>query len=504
MKGDEWMTSVDTANVGVYNASMVIGRREWVRTTTSLGLGAALGCGDGTSDPVFTLGVASGDPLEDRVILWTRLLNPLAPLEGEHFVEWEVARDESFSDVVVSGEVLAQPDAAHTVHVDATGLAPGEVYFYRFHALGDTSPVGRTRTAPAADAMDPLRMAVASCQDYRDGYYTAYSDLVAQAPDLVAFLGDYIYENDGGDIRLHRGGECVTLDDYRDRYAQYRSDPLLRAAHAWCPWIVTWDDHEVDNNWHGDLPEPEGITQGEEFLERRRVALQAFFEHMPIRVETMGTTRRQLSWGQMVRFLVGDARFFRDPRDCQDVGTCTGPDGTPRLLGESQEAWLHDAVRSSTARHTLFVQSIMLTDISFGSDALRNEDQWDGFAAERQRLLDVVSTSGIEGFGVVSGDRHAALFADLHAVADDASTRRIGWECTCNSISSDGLPPRFEIGFKEGWADLEWVQYAQAERRGYALLDFDADGVDVIYREVETVLEPDAAVSEGARFRAER
>lgn len=165
---------------------------------------------------------------------------------------------------------------------------------------------------------------------------------------------------------------------------------------------------------------------------------------------------------------------------------------------------MHDAVRSSTARHTLFVQSIMLTDISFGSDALRNEDQWDGFAAERQRLLDVVSTSGIEGFGVVSGDRHAALFADLHAVADDASTPRIGWECTCNSISSDGLPPRFEIGFNEGWADLDWVQYAQAERRGYALLDFDADGVDVIYREVETVLEPDAAVSEGARFRAER
>ena len=475
-----------------------------MRASALAGFGAALGCSSSTADPVFTLGVASGDPLPDRVMLWTRLVDPLAPIEGEHLVEWEVARDEGFRDVVSGGERLASPDSAHTVHVDAMGLSPSEVYYYRFHALGDTSPVGRTRTAPDVDAMEPLRMAVASCQDWRDGYYTAYSDLVAQAPDLVAFLGDYIYENAGEGVRMHRGSECVTLEDYRDRYAQYRTDPLLQLAHAWCPWIVTWDDHEVDNNWRGDTAEEDGPVQGEAFLARRTAALQAFFEHMPIRVETIGTTRRQLSWGRMARFLVGDARFFRDPLGCETAGSCTGPDGTPRLLGEPQEAWLHDAIRSSDARHTLFVQSVLLSDVSFDSDGLRQVDQWDGFTAERQRLLDVVANAGIEGFGVLSGDTHSALFADLHAVANDASTPRIGWECNCNSISSDGLPEHIAIAVKESWANLDWVQYSQAEKRGYALLDFDEDGVDVAYREVETVLEPDAPVNEGARFRALR
>lgn len=475
-----------------------------MRVSALAGFGATLGCSSSTVDPVFTLGVASGDPLPDRVMLWTRLLDPLAPIEGERRVEWEVARDDAFRDVVAGGDAVASPESAYAVHVDATGLSPSEVYYYRFHALGDTSPIGRTRTAPEADAMEPLRLAVASCQDWRDGYYTAYRDLVEQAPDLVAFLGDYIYENPGGDVRMHRGEECVTLADYRDRYAQYRSDPLLRAAHAWCPWIVTWDDHEVDNNWRGDTPEEDGITQGEAFLARRAAAIQAFFEHMPIRVETTGTTRRQLSWGRMARFVVGDARFYRDPLGCESAGTCTGPEGSARLLGEPQEVWLHDALRDSTARHTLFVQSILLSDVSFDSDALRQTDAWDGFTEERQRLLDVVADAGLEGFGVLSGDSHAALFAQLHAVANDASTPRVGWECNCNSISSDGLPEHIAIAVKESWANLDWVDYAQAERRGYALLDFDADGVDVVFREVDTVLEPDAAVSEGARFRALR
>jgi len=482
----------------------MIGRRDWLKLQAGLGLGWVLGCESSGSRAVFTLGVASGDPLPDRVILWTRLLDPLVPFETDEVVAWEVATDDAFREVVSSGEVVATPASAHCVHVDAGGLQPGTTYFYRFRAAGETSPVGRTRTAPPPDAVTPLRLAVAACQDYRDGYYTAYADLVAQAPDLVAFLGDYVYENEGGGVRTHRGGEAVDLAGYRDRYAQYRSDPLLQAAHAWCPWIVTWDDHEVDNGWHGDTPEADAPVSGDAFLARRAAALQAFFEHMPIRTQLPGSTSRKLSWGRTAELLVGDARLFRDPRGCPELGSCTGPDGSPRLLGEAQESWLLDAIAGSEARHTLFVQSIMFTDVSFDSESFRNLDQWDGFDAERRRVLEAVRAAGLEGFAVLSGDRHAAMLAELHLVPNDASSPRLGWEVTCNSITSDGLPDRLEIGFKESWATLDWVRYAQARERGYVLLQLDEDGTDVIFRNVESVLEPDAPVREAMRFRVDR
>ena len=222
-----------------------------------------------TQDP-FTLGVASGDPLPDAVVIWTRLAP--TPLEGRGMppgdveIGWVVALDPELKQLVQSGVVSADERWAHSVRLDVSGLSADQVYYFAFWVGDWRSPVGRTRTTPAADAsVSALRFAVAACQDYRDGYWTAYSDLVNQEPDFVFFLGDYIYENGGSELRQHVGGEAQDLEGYRQRYAQYRSDPLLQAAHAVCPWIVTWDDHEVDNDYAPGSPDPDAAVTGAGF-----------------------------------------------------------------------------------------------------------------------------------------------------------------------------------------------------------------------------------------------
>src|SRR5688572_12914253 len=241
--------------------------------------------------PAFTLGVASGDPRPDRVILWTRLApSPLDPAGGMPpepvDVKWEVADDEGFAKVLRKGTATAEPDLAHSVHVDAKGLDPASDYFYRFRVGDDVSPVGRTRTLPKPGASPKqLRLALATCQDYGTGYYTAYRDLVAQDPALVIFLGDYIYEHPIFSFadRANPSTEAISLDDYRARYALYKTDADLQTAHQAVPWVTTWDDHEVDNNYAGDVSQAGDPT--DEFHERRVAAYRAWNEHMPVRLE---------------------------------------------------------------------------------------------------------------------------------------------------------------------------------------------------------------------------
>ncbi|MGH7962928.1 MAG: alkaline phosphatase D family protein [Candidatus Binatia bacterium] len=287
----------------------------------------------------FTLGVASGDPLQDSVVLWTRLApNPQEPGGGmsnqDVLVHWEVADDEQFRRVVREGEALAEPEDAHSVHVDVRGLSPARTYWYRFHAGGEMSSVGRTRTAPRRGApLERFRFAFASCQDFEDGFYTAYQHLVQEEVDVVVFLGDYIYEDapepGSGNVRDHTGaGEPVTLEGYRIRYALYRSDPLLQAAHAALPWIVTFDDHEVDNDWSADIPQDPERQSRAQFLQRRAAAFKAYWEHMPLRpgLRPRGTDiqiYRRFTFGDLVEFNVLDTRQYRSVTE--PCGYGTGP-----------------------------------------------------------------------------------------------------------------------------------------------------------------------------------
>ncbi|MBX9696375.1 MAG: alkaline phosphatase D family protein, partial [Cyanobacteria bacterium] len=271
-----------------------------------------------SSDP-FKLGVASGSPLANSVILWTRLAPD--PLKGGGLdpepveVKWEIANDEGFHKIVKSGTAVASPTYGHSVHVEANGLEPGRWYWYRFFAGDAVSPVGHTRTAPDRESLDPFRFTYASCQMYEQGYFTSHRYMAEEDLDLVIFLGDYIYEQSWGenDIRKHEGGEPYTLEQYRNRYACYRSDADLQLCHARFPWIVTWDDHEVDNDYANDRAE----DLEKNFLQRRAAAYQAFYEHMPLPdscaphnnvMKIYGT----YDFGRLMRLHLLDDRQYRD------------------------------------------------------------------------------------------------------------------------------------------------------------------------------------------------
>ncbi len=303
----------------------------------------------------FLLGVASGDPTPDGVVLWTRLA--VAPLNPDGFggmpgtpitVDWEVAADESFGQPIRSGSAVAQYPSAHTVHVEVDGLEPGAEYFYRFRAAGHLSPVGRTRTAPAAtSAGGRTTVLTASCADYRIGYYTVYRHMADEHPDLVLFLGDYIYETySSSSLRQHAPTyEVTTLADYRVRHAQYKTDPNLQAAHAAAPWIVVWDDHEVENNYAG-MVRADASPPGD-FALRRAAAYQAYYEHMPLRAAQRPVNQylplyRRLGWGQLATFHLLDTRQYRDDQACGDgIKVCADAKlATRSIMGVQQEAWL--------------------------------------------------------------------------------------------------------------------------------------------------------------------
>ncbi|MCB9682104.1 MAG: alkaline phosphatase D family protein [Alphaproteobacteria bacterium] len=450
-----------------------------------------------TADP-FTLGVASGDPVPEGVILWTRLAVDPTVADGAMPAEpvavgWEIARDAAFRRVVAAGWDWAQPQDGHAFEVDATDLPTDTRLYYRF-VVGDwTSPVGRTRTAPAPGApVTSLRIVLASCQDWRDGYWTAWEDAVAQEPDLVLFVGDYIYENAGTDVREHAGGEAVDLAGYRTRYAQYRSDPALQAAHAACPWVVTWDDHEVDNDYAPDTPEDGASVTGAAFDARRADAWRAFREAMPLRApkaDADGAFQlyRRLGWGDLLDLFVLDTRQYRDgPGDRDDT------DRT--MLGATQRAWLVDQLGAGGTRWRALVQSLVMADLTFGGIAV-NRQQWDAFTAERRAVLDAAASAPTL---VVSGDRHAGLLA--HLGPEGAGGDVVAVEVSSNSISSDGDVDAGEAAFKAAWANQEHVDYAQAARRGYALLDVTPDAITVTFRVVERVGEPGAPASTDASF----
>ncbi|MFM7103840.1 MAG: alkaline phosphatase D family protein, partial [Verrucomicrobiota bacterium] len=325
-------------------------------------------------DYPFPLGVASGDPSPDGFVLWTRLApRPLEDgggLGGEPIeVRWELAEDEGFRRTIRRGTVIAQAWWAHSVHVEVGGLRPDRWYWYRFLAGGEVSPVGRTRTAPPAGAaVDRLRFAFASCQHYETGLYTAYEHLRQDDVDLVFHLGDYIYEYgvEKGRVRAHRGPEIKTLQQYRNRHALYRMDPALQAVHAAAPWVVTWDDHEVDNNYAGGISE-EARVRPAELLKRRAAAYRAYYEHLPLRRSQLPAGAglrlfREIPWGRLARFLVLDTRQYRTDQPCCDgnqppCADSLRPDAT--LLGTAQRDWLFRRSAAPGAAWNVLAQQVM-------------------------------------------------------------------------------------------------------------------------------------------------
>jgi alkaline phosphatase D len=467
----------------------------------------------------FTLGVASGYPLASGVALWTRLAPaPLQPGGGMPrepvVVEWEVASDERMDSVVQRGSATATPEWAHSVHVEVGGLAPARWYWYRFLAGGEPSAVGRTRTAPGGNAaVDRLRFAFASCQHYEQGYYGAYHRMLADDLDLVVHLGDYIYESSWGrdHVRRHGAPEPHTLEDYRVRHALYKSDPDLQATHAACPWIVTWDDHEVANDYAGDRSQH--AHPPEWFLARRAAAYQAYYEHMPLRRQMVpfGPHLRlyhSVPFGTLAQFHLLDNRQFRSHQPCAPPGR--GGSAVveecaerldPRLTmhGEVQERWLETSLDRSRARWNVLAQQSIMAQVDRrpGPHQQFWTDSWDGYPVARRRLLDYLGSRKPANPIVIGGDVHSFWVNDLKPDFDDAQSPVVATELVGTSITSQF--GRQEI-LDARRADNPHVHFADGTRRGYVRVELTPQRLRADLRAMRSVTQPRAEADTLATF----
>ncbi len=473
-------------------------------------------------DP-FTLGVASGYPRPHGFVLWTRLApEPLAADGGMPPapvpVAWEVGADETFARILARGEAIALPERAHAVHVEVGGLEPGRWYYYRFRTGDGVSPVGRTRTAPEG-GVSRLVLAFASCQHYEHGHYAAYRHMAAEPLDLVVHLGDYIYEYSGlagNKVRSHGAGEALTLEDYRRRYALYRLDPALQAAHAAFPWLVTWDDHEVDNDYAGDRSQ-DGDPR-EVFLARRAAAYQAYYEHMPLprTAEPSGPTLRlytQASFGPLARVFVLDGRQYRDPQPCpgpwRSGGRTVDKEDCPErwdpartMLGWHQERWLREGLQRTRARWNLIAQQTMMAqaDRRPGPGQAFWTDNWDGYPAARRRLLETLAAEGVSNPLVLSGDIHAFAVSDLKIDFDDPKSARVASELVTTSISSRGFSWR---RIQEMVENNPHIQFADSRFRGYTVLELTPERAVARLRALQDVTNPESPLRTLAEFAVE-
>ncbi|HMA47996.1 MAG TPA: alkaline phosphatase D family protein [Frankiaceae bacterium] len=475
----------------------------------------------GVGDDAFSLGVASGDPLPDGVVLWTRLAPH--PTEGGGMpdrpvpVGWEVAEDEGFGRMVSRGEEVATPRLAHSVHVDVRGLRPGREYFYRFRAGTARSPVGRTRTAPAPDASPGLlRLALANCQDFQNGYWPAYAAIARDDLDLVLHVGDYIYEGDPDSRfpdRRHTTPQrpgLGTLADYRNRYGQYKQDPALRAAHAAFPWVLTWDDHEVQNNYAGLVGTGEPPA---DFARRRAVAYQAYWEHVPIRaVVRPGSPDlriyRRLAFGDLLTVSVLDTRQYRTDQPCgapQDIGpaSCGQRNTAGTLTGGEQEAWLLAGLRGSWARWNAIAQQTMMAQLHgrLGTGpVLANLDQYDGYVPYRSRLLAGVRDSGARNPVVLSGDLHSAWVNDLRVDFDRPETPVVATEFVATSISSAFFLIGQRFVEEQNRCYNPHVRYFNGDKRGYTRIEVTRGEWRAQMRVAQSIDRPDATVTTDATY----
>lgn len=470
---------------------------------------------------LFTLGVASGDPLPDSVVLWTRLApDPLAgggmppqPVQ----VQWELAEDEAFQRVVRRGVELADPGLAHSVHAEPTGLRPASSYFYRFRAGNQISPMGRTRTAPdQRSSPERLQLAFVSCQDWQDGLYSAYRGIAEEDLDVVVHLGDYIYEYGPrpGGPRQHDGPELDSLESYRNRHALYRTDLDLQAAHAAHPFILTWDDHEVGNNYAAGIPEnADGPAQrSAEFLRRRAGAYQAYYEHLPLRRSQRPVgpdllLYRRLRFGDLAELSVLDTRQYRSDQPCGDgvKPRCAAAlDPAATMTGPAQERWLLEGLDRSIARWNVIAQQTMFAeyDIVAGPNQAFSLDQWDGYVAARSRILGFLAQRRPSNPIVLSGDIHSSWVHDLKTDFAEPGSATVGTEFVGTSISSD-FPAQAITAVTEALPDNPHTKFFNGALRGYVRCDIDRQRWRSTYRVVNTVLVPGARTRTLAAFAVE-
>lgn len=464
----------------------------------------------------FTLGVASGDPWPDGFVIWTRLApKPLEPSGGmppqNIVVDWQVADDEAMTKVVARGSAVATRELAHSVHVEVQGLQPGRWYWYQFRAAGEVSGKGRARTAPRVDELpERLRFAFASCQHYETGYFTAYQHMAREDLDIVAHLGDYIYEGAGREkqIRQHVGPELHTLDDYRIRHAQYKTDPLLQAAHAMCPWLMTWDDHEFANNYSNLISEkPDELPESFQF--RRAFAYQAFYEHMPVRRAQMPKgpdllMYREIPFGRLASFAILDSRQYRTDQPCGDGNKAPCPaayDPSATLLGEAQEKWLYKTLGDSAAAWSVITQQVMMArvDLSPGEARTHSMDQWPGYEANRQRMLDVFARQQSRNPIVLTGDIHSNWVNNLQVNCDDEKSPVVATEFVGTSISSGGDGVDRTKNTEAMLSENPFVKYFNAQR-GYVSCEVTPKTWTSRYRIVPVVTKPDGAVETRKTF----
>lgn len=487
----------------------------------------------------FVHGVASGDPLPDSVVIWTRVTpdETAVPGSGKGLptkVRWEVAADPEFRRVVQRGVTTTSAEHDHTLHIDVRGLAPDTVYFYRF-VVGDgvfvdkQSPLGRTKTAPTST--NRQRWAVASCANFESGFFSAYADLAERGwrgeLDLTVFLGDYIYEyaqyeySGYGPVRLHQPAhELVTLADYRTRYGRYRTDPALRNAHAAMPWVVVWDDHEVANNNWRDGAENHDSTQGS-FFARRDAAIRAYYEWMPVRptqASREGHLYRTFTFGDLVELTIMDLRTYRDVEFWKGGARQAGDART--MLGSEQYNWLERTLEASRTKWNALGNSVMFSPMHLGAlyhnpqtrpvaQALSsnnipvvntplhelplNGDQWDGYDFERRRLINTLGRLGKNPI-FLTGDIHTEW---AHTVRHNGM--QIGCEVVCASITAPNVAetlkvpagnPMFGVARQYLHAANPNLRHVALDTHGYAVVDIRPEEVFMEWRRVDNILAP--------------
>ncbi len=465
----------------------------------------------------FSLGVASGEPFPDSVVLWTRLAPE--PLNGGGMpqenvpVQWQIAADESMKQIVRSGTEMATPEFGHSVHVEVSGLSPARWYWYQFKVGNEVSPIGRTRTAPArGDRVNRFRFAFASCQNYEQGYYTAYKYMAQEDLDLVVHLGDYIYEGqrNATALRQHSGdGEPVTLEEYRNRHAQYKTDPNLQATHAAFPWVTTWDDHEVDNNYADEIPQDPDLQPRDQFLLRRAAAYQAYYEHLPLRRFSIPSKAnmqlyRRLTFGNLAEFHVLDTRQYRTDQPCGD-GTkprceqVLDPNAT--LTGAEQERWLFDGLKRSQTRWNILAQQVMMgqVDRTPGPDRTFPMDQWAGYVVQRNRILSFFQESKISNPVVITGDIHSNWVSDLKTDFDNPDSPVVGTEFVGTSITSGGNGADSSPNVEAYLPENPWIKFYNAQR-GYVRCELTPSSWQSDYRVVSAVTTPEADLTTRVSF----
>jgi alkaline phosphatase D len=508
----------------------MIDRREFLRACAALGLTSAAAPAYTQERPrfeaaPFALGVASGYPSQDGVVIWTRLI--IDPTRGDGGIDpvrirlnWEVASDEKFASVVAQGLEYLVPAWAHSARIEVKGLEPNRPYWYRFLAGNEVSPVGRTRTAPAhKDVPSRLRFAYASGQHYEQGYFNAYRHMLADDPELIVFLGDYIHASaaPADAVRKHTRAEPVTLDDYRVRHALYKEDVDLRAAHAAVPWILTWNDQEVQSGYAGDLPDSN--LSPELFLARRAAAYRAYYEHLPLRDRMRPNAAGmrlyvQMGWGALARFFVLDGRQYRSPQACPaeghraggnvvDVNECKELENSVRtLLGRQQERWLEEALEISNARWNVLGQPLLMAQFDRKSGRGRKAwtDGWDGYPVSRKRLLAYLQDKRIANPVVIGGGAHAFGVSDLRRHFDPPQSKLVASEFSGTSLTSQ----LSGVGTGDRVNDLlsknPHVKFADGRHRGYVRVELTPRQWRADLRAMETVKDREAKCSTLATF----